>query len=609
MGAMGKRTANANNREEIYLMNPYTTIAIDFETYYSKDYSVRDLGNQGYVAHEEFDPYLVSMLGDGIEFVGHPSKAPWDQVSDSPHFIAHNAGFDSTVFRGCQIKGLIPSRIKPAWDCTANLAVYIQAPRNLAGASEQMFGVKPDKTVRDKMKGRKFESLSGEETGQLIYYALNDSKLCLKLWETYAPHWPTHERTIARHTMESGFNGVRINIDALRNGLVDLMVQKDRAETKIPWAKDAPPTSPLQLKAYCAKEGIPAPKSTAMGNEDCDRWEAEHAEKYPIVASLRNWRSANRLVRLLETIERRTSDNLVGEGVLPFNLKYFGANLTGRWSGDTRVNLQNIPRGDIFGVNVREMFVPRAGKKFILADLAQIEPRCLAWLCGDEELLKFIEDGKDIYEAHALTTMLPPNVKAVDKQTRQLAKIRVLGLGYGCGHKKFKTVAKNWGMEMTEVEAQKIVREYRKSNQKVTNFWNKQQRAFLAGLNQDYRFQLPSGRWVSYFNCKCHDMTAEFPQYLASITRGATPRNFYGGKLCENIVQATARDVFADCYYRILKAGFNVIWTVHDEFIVEVDEEDKDAKQEIKNLMSITPEWLEGCPIAAETIEAKYYTK
>tara|TARA_Y100001951_G_scaffold99758_1_gene102184 strand:+ start:79 stop:393 length:315 start_codon:yes stop_codon:yes gene_type:complete len=104
-------------------------------------------------------------------------------------------------------------------------------------------------------------------------------------------------------------------------------------------------------------------------------------------------------------------------------------------------------------------------------------------------------------------------------------------------------------------------------------------------------------------------MTAEFPQYLASITRGATPRNFYGGKLCENIVQATARDVFADCYYRMLKAGFNVIWTVHDEFIVEVDEEDKDAKQEIKNLMSITPEWLEGCPIAAETIEAKYYTK
>ena len=40
------------------------TLAIDFETYYSKDYSVRSLGNQGYAAHEEFDPYMVSILGE-----------------------------------------------------------------------------------------------------------------------------------------------------------------------------------------------------------------------------------------------------------------------------------------------------------------------------------------------------------------------------------------------------------------------------------------------------------------------------------------------------------------------------------------------------------------
>ena len=95
------------------LNNP---IAIDFETFYSKDYSVRDLGNQGYVAPEDFDPYLVSIVGEGIEYVGHPSKAPWDQLPDSVHFIAHNAGFDSAVFRGCQIKGIIPNRFTPKWD-------------------------------------------------------------------------------------------------------------------------------------------------------------------------------------------------------------------------------------------------------------------------------------------------------------------------------------------------------------------------------------------------------------------------------------------------------------------------------------------------------------
>ena len=75
------------------------------------------------------------------------------------------------------------------------------------------------------------------------------------------------------------------------------------------------------------------------------------------------------------------------------------------------------------------------------------------------------------------------------------------------------------------------------------------------------------------------------------------------------MVQATARDVFADCYARVLNAGFEVVWSVHDELIVEVDENDKDAAKEIENLMSITPDWLEGCPIGAEAYEATKYTK
>ena len=258
-----------------------TPIAIDFETYYGKNYSVRDLGNQGYVAHEEFDAYLVSLVGDGIEYVGHPRNAPWDKIPDSPHFIAHNAGFDSTVFRGCQIKGSIPGRISPKWDCTANLAVYIQAPRSLAGVSEQMFGEQPDKTVRDKMKGRAYDSLSAEEIKELNHYALQDSKLCLKVWETYHEHWPTHERDIARHTMESGAKGVAVDEELLAEGLWKLRSEKKKAEDRIPWAGDAPPTSSLKVKKYCVEHGIDAPKSTAMGNEDCNKWEAAHAEKHP----------------------------------------------------------------------------------------------------------------------------------------------------------------------------------------------------------------------------------------------------------------------------------------------------------------------------------------
>ena len=587
--------------------------AIDFETYYDKNYSIKNLGNQGYVAHKDFDPYMVSLVNPerGIKYVGHPKHAPWDKLPDVPHLVAHNAGFDSTVFQGAQQKGYIPDRFAPKWDCTANLSVYIQAPRSLAGVSEQMFGIKPNKTIRDEMKGRTLSVLSESAEADLKQYALDDSNLCLRVWDTYRNYWPKEERVIARHTMESGQRGVAINLQYLWKGLQDLKERKYEAEKLIPWSSDSPPTSAICLKEYCKNEGIRAPKSTAVGNEDCEKWEAEFADRYPVVQALRDWRSANRLVRLLELIAERQNgtNSLIEPGLLPFNLKYFGATLTGRWSGDAKINLQNIPRGETFGVDVRKMFVPRSGKKFIIADLAQIEPRCLAWTCGDTQLLDYVKRGKDIYEAHALSTM---GVKRVTKQARQLAKIRVLGLGYGCGANKFAKIAENWGIEMSLTEAKKVVRNYRKDNRSILDFWAKCEEDFVANVGQDHRYRLPSGRWITYFNVFSQEKLGwgeNYINHLAAITRGAKPRSFYGGKICENIIQATARDVFADAYFRILKSGFNIIWTVHDEFIVEVDENDSSAREEIERLMSITPEWLEGCPIGAEAIEAKHYTK
>jgi len=74
-------------------------------------------------------------------------------------------------------------------------------------------------------------------------------------------------------------------------------------------------------------------------------------------------------------------------------------------------------------------------------------------------------------------------------------------------------------------------------------------------------------------------------------------------------VQATARDIFAEHYYAIVRAGFEVLWTVHDEIIVEVDEDDSKSRAEIQNLMCRTPEWIKGCPVAAEAHETHAYTK
>lgn len=88
------------------------------------------------------------------------------------------------------------------------------------------------------------------------------------------------------------------------------------------------------------------------------------------------------------------------------------------------------------------------------------------------------------------------------------------------------------------------------------------------------------------------------------MVRGKDKKPF----IVSNCVQAIARDVFGEAKLRVIDAGYEVpTLSVHDEVVVEVDE--TQSVKEIEKLMSVTPTWLPGCPIAAEGIESPYYVK
>ena len=76
---------------------------------------------------------------------------------------------------------------------------------------------------------------------------------------------------------------------------------------------------------------------------------------------------------------------------MSYNLKYFGADATGRWSGDAGFNVQNMPRETKYGVNIRNIITAPEGKTFIVSDLSQIEPRLTAFIAGDMDFLKLIK--------------------------------------------------------------------------------------------------------------------------------------------------------------------------------------------------------------------------
>lgn len=79
--------------------------------------------------------------------------------------------------------------------------------------------------------------------------------------------------------------------------------------------------------------------------------------------------------------------------------------------------------------------------------------------------------------------------------------------------------------------------------------------------------------------------------------------------IVHNCTQAVARDCLAEAMQRVTAAGYKIVMHVHDEMIVDVPEEDKDAAERITELMSIAPEWAEGLPLKGETYETPFYKK
>ncbi len=145
----------------------------------------------------------------------------------------------------------------------------------------------------------------------------------------------------------------------------------------------------------------------------------------------------------------------------------------------------------------------------------------------------------------------------------------------------------------------------RLNNPLLRGLWNMMGQGIktAAAHKENFDIRMPSGRVMSYVKPFVRDDVV-----MAWAVRGDKPKHFYSGKIVENLSQALARDYFVAGQCRLLRAGFEILWTVYDEYVIECDTE-KDYTAEIAAIVRDTPDWGKACPIDVEINKSHCYTK
>lgn len=612
-------------------------ILLDYETYYDDECSVVVQGNEMYARHPLCDPYLLAACDGENTWVGHPRDFDYNILDNYDEVVAYNSGFDYAIATiACKLKGYGSPDPARMWNCASDMGSYCLGTTHLNLTVKKAFGVTLNKAIRTGAKGKTWEQMRNKEA--VTEYARRDGYWGWRLFEDYHRRWPAVEQRIAQLTRRESRHGVAIDVDLLHKYLEAAQTELHDIESKLPWVQelDEKPTSSKAIATQCRKSGIPCPPTKKADEEGFAYWEETYSPKHEWVKKVGQWRSVNKVVTTLKTIKARLRD----DNTIESPLRYFGATSTGRWSGESGLNFQNLRKDPIVcagvEIHMRKLIVPRTGKKMWVADLAQIEPRVLNWFVNNQKMLDEIAKGISPYEVFA-RQFLSWNggpLKNEDPHLYKLAKAMVLGAGYGAGGPRFKSVAKTLaGIDLTEEESQEAVDTFRAKRPDLAGedgMWNVLDREFkkAARNSEPFEFELPSGRLLRYedirmgfktytekkdirvkvngeWQLQSKNVPVKKRVFLTQVNNRV--KNVYGALITENATQACARDVFAECFLSLLDGGVRVPFSVHDEAVIEAEPDVTEA--DIRDMMEGDVEWMPGLPVEAEIQEVPHYTK
>lgn len=523
----------------------------------------------------------------------------------------------------------------------------------------------PKKVTKKDTRARIFPLDMPDEFKRLCSYCQQDVRT-EKNVDKKVPHLHPREQALFAFDMLVNERGLRIDIPMVEKASrivaqieSEIVAEVVKLTTCDEWPEGLRPTQRDKMLKFFDSIGV-----------ILENMQADHVRKYMRENIGKISELGRRLLLLRMEASKASTKKFVsmmaycGPDQLARGTLLFTGAHTGRWSGKG-IQPHNFIRGklkyeeqlrvfELIKMNDHELFdlfyewpltaisscmrgfiIPSEGKILRVVDYASIEARVLAWLAQEEWVLKVYESGLNLYKQMAAAVFNIEDAESISKDCNEykIGKNLVLGCGYGLGAAKFVAYSEKAGVEISEAFAKQAVKAYRTKHRKIVSFWYDVERCAIAAVrngatrenpvtlrnlqffveDQWFCIKLPVGRCLRYFRPKVVPVEkfgepALQLQFKTEFRGRLVTESTYGGKLVENIVQATARDILVEGMYQAEQHGYRVIGTVHDEILTE-QLPDEGSIHELEKIVCQLPSWANGLPISAEGFESYRYRK
>lgn len=593
---------------------------LDLETFSSTD--LKNAGVYRYTEDPTFEILMCAWTRDRVNYHIAVGEKEILQIPGlfTDTIVAHNAAFERICLS--TLEGVRYHDPKRYVDTMA-IAAANGLPKSLDALAKAL-GVE----AKDSAGTRLINTFSKPNRGKRIMpsdkpeaweefkdYCVQDVKVLVQCYEAMDDRRTPTEKTLFLVDQAINDRGIPVDIRLAQLAVdqADVNTVRQREEFTLLTGVDNP-GSVQQVLKWFEEDGYPLPDMTK-------ETVAEHLGRTgdPI---------RERVLELRQDLALAANKKYVAalnmacqDGRVRGTLGYHGAH-TGRWAG-RGVQLQNLPSlsftdedgewdelaekqaiadlfegRDVDATTLKKLVRPMFLGPFTVADYSAIEARVLAWLAGEMWALQAFREGRDLYVETAK--------RLGSKYTRKHGKVAVLALGYQGAVNSLRVM----GAEGDDDELVVLVKAWRKANPKIVRFWYRMDDAFWEGgrvgrfvrvevHGKDRHIVLPSGRRLIY-----RDVRRSKDGRLSFQDPRGFRQDTYGGRLTENVTQATARDLLAEALILLEQAGVPVVAHVHDEVVAETEEKGK-----VVRLMTKNPKWADGLPLNAEGFVTERYRK